>query len=841
MNSSRILALALLASVFFSFPVSAIDGPKAIWTDPRPSWSETLAAREVRRYYYVRTGELLPIRAVDRVPAAGPAILVARKDRDLATAVVGTAQLAGLGSEDYRLSTVGDGTNRVWLLAGGSDAGTLYAAYRFAECLGMRFYLHGDVAPDEQLTAMPVVNESAAPLFRLRGIQPFHDFPEGPDWWNRDDYLAILAQLPKLRMNFIGLHTYPEGGPNAEPTVWIGPPSEIGDGARVKASYPSSYANTLRGNWGYTPKRTGTFSCGADGLFPRDDYGPETMAGLMPQPADPAGCNLLFERTGLLLGAVFRAAHRLGIQTCVGTETPLTLPRQLRERLEKQGFNLTNRTVLEDIYAGIFRRIQQTYPVDYYWFWTPEGWTWDGSKAERVAETTNDLAAAIAAWHRVQPGFELATCGWVLGPQGDRAMFDRILPKNVAMSCINREVGKTPLEPGFSRVEGRAKWAIPWLEDDGGLTAPELWAGRMRRDALDAKRYGCEGLFGIHWRTRVLGPAVAALSQAAWNQEPWAASYQPDSEAAFHFPAVSDFYADWASHEFGPAAGPAAAAIFARMDGHLPRPVEWVDGPGGIRPDPAPWEQVAPRYGFVEEFGALDAKVRGAGNRERFEWWLHQFQSMRETAQVRCIWARFTNALVEAKSAATPGDRARIARERALPLRRELVARTESMYLLLLSTVGNPGELGTVANWEEHNFPDLLEKPGKELEEMLGEPLPADAVLPRVYRGSPRLVVPTVRGSFSRNEPAEIRAWVLSGTAPGEVTLRWRVLGGSEFKAVPMKTLGRRGYSAVMPGTAIQPGGCEYYLEARWPDGAAVRFPAGAPERTQTVVVAEPW
>jgi hypothetical protein len=25
------------------------------------------------------------------------------------------------------------------------------------------------------------------PLFEIRGIQPFHDFQEGPDSWNQDD------------------------------------------------------------------------------------------------------------------------------------------------------------------------------------------------------------------------------------------------------------------------------------------------------------------------------------------------------------------------------------------------------------------------------------------------------------------------------------------------------------------------------------------------------------------------------------------------------------------------------------------------------------------------------
>ena len=80
------------------------------------------------------------------------------------------------------------------------------------------------------------------------------------------------------------------------------------------------------------------------------------------------------------------------------------------------------------------------------------------------------------------------------------------------MSCINRKVGHAPVEPGFAAVKGRPKWAIPWLEDDPALTSPQLWVGRMRRDAADARRYGCTGLMGIHWRTRVLGPNVPALA-----------------------------------------------------------------------------------------------------------------------------------------------------------------------------------------------------------------------------------------------------------------------------------------------------------------------------------------
>ena len=109
----------------------------------------------------------------------------------------------------------------------------------------------------------------------------------------------------------------------------------------------------------------------------------------------------------------------------------------------------------------------------------------------------------------------------MLGPPQNPALFDEFLPKDMPMSCINRTVGNTPVEPGFAKVKGRPKWAIPWLEDDPGMTIPQLWAGRMRKDAADALKYGCTGLMGIHWRTRILAPNVSALAKAAWDQTGW--------------------------------------------------------------------------------------------------------------------------------------------------------------------------------------------------------------------------------------------------------------------------------------------------------------------------------
>jgi len=730
-----------------ALPAGAASPRPPVIVSPRDaSWMEQLAAREVRRYIYLRTGRRpAMVSEAEGLPGKGETILVARKGRAALAGIRAepslTAAIEGLAPQSYCLKTLapaqspGAGGARL-LVIGGDDAGTLYAAYRFAERLGVRFYLHGDVIPDEQEPwKMPVLDERAAPLFARRGIQPFHDFPEGPDWWNRDDYLAIIGQLPKLRMNFLGLHTYPE--PIAEPTAWIGLPGDVGEGGKVKFSYPSSYQNSLRGNWGYAATKTGDYVFGSAALFERDAFGAEVMGPWIPGPTTPEANNEVFDRTAAMLREAFGFARKLGVKTCVGTETPLVVPKLVQERIRAQGRNPADAAVTQELYEGIFQRAALAYPLDYYWFWTPEGWTWSNVKEEQIAETTRDFAAAIAAHKKVAPPFGLATCGWVLGPQQDRAMFDRVLPKEIAVSCINREVGYTPVDAGFAKVNGRSKWAIPWLEDDPALTSPQLWAGRMRRDAADALRYGCDGLMGIHWRTRILGPNISALAQAAWDQSPWLASYKPPvpsaqgprvagaeggavasfpdnpiadtadaplyqtvryNLSAYHLPAsnglckvtlkfcepfydapgkrafdvklqgrmvitnldifakvgknraldftfdgvavtngwldidfvpriefpsiaalavegngfatrincggpaygdyaadvavpppppvlpsTKDFYEDWALHQFGPGPAAAAASIFQRIDGNLPKPSTWTDGPGGSR------------------------------------------------------------------------------------------------------------------------------------------------------------------------------------------------------------------------------------------------------------------
>jgi hypothetical protein len=244
----------------------------------------------------------------------------------------------------------------------------------------------------------------------------------------------------------------------------------------------------------------------------------------LPFPQTNSGQTELFDRVGDLLGRTTRAAHEVGVKVCLGSEIPLVVPTWLEKRLKQMGRNPADPAVARDIYRGTFTWLSRVVKPDYYWMWTNEGWTWNGNTQEQFDAVATDFKAAIGAWNDLGKPFQLATCGWVLGPQQDRSAWSKLLPPGAPIACINRKLGHEPIEPTFSTVKGRPAWAIPWLENDPAMVACQPWVKRMRYDAADALRRGCTGLLGIHWRTSIMAANISALAQAGWDQ-----SYAPAS------------------------------------------------------------------------------------------------------------------------------------------------------------------------------------------------------------------------------------------------------------------------------------------------------------------------
>jgi hypothetical protein len=308
--------------------------------------------------------------------------------------------------------------------------------------------------------------------------------------------------------------------------------------------------------------------------------------------------------------------------------------------------------------------------------------------------------------------------------------------------------------------------------------------------------------------------------------------YEPDWPETPRFAPVDDFYADWAASEFGGEAGPAAAEIFARIDGRLPQVSVWAGGPGGLKPDPRPWTEAAKDYAFVEELAAIEPRVTGEGHKERFAYWLNTFQYMRETARLECLWGEYDQAGEALKKAKDAASKASLAESTLVPLRERMVACLRSLYGHLLATVSNPGELGTIANWEQHLIPNIILKPNEELRKLLGRELPPAAQLSGGFEGRPRIIVPAARTLLAEGEALTLRVIILAASPAAEASLYWRPLGQGEYQAVDLKKRDRGVYEVTCPETGRD---IEYYVRVRAGENVVV-YPATAPEINQTVV-----
>ncbi len=440
-------------------------------------------------------------------------------------------------------------------------------------------------------------------------------------------------------------------------------------------------------------------------------------------------------------------------------------------------------------YEGIFTRLTNLLGnnLTYYWLWTPEGWEWDKVNINdpKIQLAVQDTIQAQAAWESVAPPFKLASCGWTVGPLGARWYYDTVLPPSWVISSIDMDVGNTPVDPAYANITHRTaanKWAIPWAEDDPGLTAPELWVNRSLAHARDAAAYGVGGLLSIHWRTRMTSPQIGSAHAVAWDLTLTPAAY----------------WASWALGQFGDAAvASAAAAVFANSaDSYeLPRPVDWTGGPGGWQPGCA-----APgTYAFVDTFVALRPALLAAvaagratlDHLERFDYWAGQFVFMASIPVFTCDWASY-NALIKAINAiADPAARRAAAIAQGVPARVSLMANLSTAVQNLLATASGVEQAGTTYNVLSHSsWSAVGPAPTAVLVALTGAPLPPAALPPAGWPLSraPQLRVPVVRTMLAADEPLRLRAVVLAPLAapPANVTLFWRPSAGGSWASAPL-------------------------------------------------------
>ena len=317
------------SSLFFLATAAALT----IVHPPNSSPLVRLGASELRRY--LSASGATPDRAAlsSSLPAAPEEIIVITTFADAHLLLFGAdAPSASPADGGYTLAAPRAG---LFTIVGSDAQAALYAAYAYLERRGFTFTSAGPTMPAPGMArALPVGFAAAdTPVFSTRGLQPFHDFAEGPDWWSLDETKRVIESILTMRGNLIGFHTYPL----IEPAVWVGLPSDVQPDGTVTAqatTYATRWATTSevdngQTTWGYNPVNTSAMGFGVSQIFEHECFGHETVSGdaaLCPIPKTPADNTELFNRVGAYWKDSFAHAAALGVQTVLGTEIPLTMP-----------------------------------------------------------------------------------------------------------------------------------------------------------------------------------------------------------------------------------------------------------------------------------------------------------------------------------------------------------------------------------------------------------------------------------------------------------------------------------------------------------------------------------
>jgi hypothetical protein len=220
--------------------------------------------------------------------------------------------------------------------------------------------------------------ETARPRFALRGLNPFYNFAQGPDWWSGDHWRAVLTQGAKLRLNMVALHTYSPtrnigpasysetaGSWQGQPQLWVGTAGNVTADGNVSAagSYGVSWASTGSGSFSLqSGKGTSGYPFGASLPYATECCAnPEVFPGDKCQTNSNIGYPSVFAAAAKQLRGAFSFGKILGYKFALGNEVPVFSPAGSTD----------------DVYEGIFTWLARTglAPLlDYYWMWTGEVW-----------------------------------------------------------------------------------------------------------------------------------------------------------------------------------------------------------------------------------------------------------------------------------------------------------------------------------------------------------------------------------------------------------------------------------------------------------------------------------
>jgi hypothetical protein len=318
-----------------------------------------------------------------------------------------------------------------------------------------------------------------------------------------------------------------------------------------------------------------------------------------------------------------------------------------------------------------------------------------------------------------------------------------------------------------------------------------------------------------------------------------------------------DFYAGWCKIQFGESPSlDSLTTIFTNLDGvrekttslkaektRLPRPSDWMNGPGNVLVNRHPWDSVKVQYGFIDKMEKLRPSISGRGNLERFDYWLNQFKYMKAMDKLACSMGEYKT--VETRyieSNADPKEKSSFAKEKLLPLVKREAKELEEVHYYLISTLSNWGEIGNVTNWQQHIIPYQFQSQIKEVVKLTGDSAWVPDLLPKdlssnqhistsAHQHITKMIVPSPQTIIRKGQDYQVKV-ITFNLKPSKIKMYWRLLGQKTFNESDLTQTSKNYWLATIPSSGISDD-FEYYITAD--NKKEYIFPASAPAVSFTV------
>lgn len=731
---------------------------------------------------------------------------------------------------------------------GASPQAVLYSVFDFLERQGAFFGLDGEVYPLDPAHSLnlPLPGNAwrAEPRFSTRGLMPWPDFLNCITVYNREEYRAAIEAMVRMRFNTLGVHVYSSGKEWTESFLSF----EYGPTGHW------AFTDTSATNrWGYLPERTSRYGMGAPEFYTGEVFG----SGATTQARSCWEDEQFAQR---LWGEAFRYARRLGVRTGVGFE-PYSVPDEIVRAVPPQALFVNPHPKLpappidpesraaKDILEARLARLLEAYPdVDYVWLWEDEASNW-ASRNARVPLSVSPFRQAHDFLRRHAPEKRMVISGWG-GVVRHFGYLHEHLPEDVVFSALDDSVGWDPVSEEFGKLGARERWPIPWLEDDPAMWLPQFHVYRFKRDMDLASQYGCQGVFGIHWRTRIMNANAGFFSRYAWQKPLDPEDYYQSFAAALARPSRSSKLAGLLN------ATDRDRLILSSWSGKI------VDGHHEIHEYSGDYDEAFQYWNgyepsarikesqtrVAEELRSLTGQASSPAEHERLNYITRHVEFLLPYSESWSLAFHLYQVLEKADSLKKAGKAEQagaIVRTEGIPLWLRLAPEVRKAILSFQEIVSTRNDLGTLASMHNKYERLALFRLPASMKEYLGELPPeihktaADALRPD-HEAHPRVFVPTRPSLLGPGERVRIVAVATGGRLLNLPSLFTRRADSAGWQRMDMAHGGRRTFAAELEAANGKGPFLDFYVRAGFAaSGGKVEAsaPPEAPKRFYTITL----